>query len=518
MSFKEDKKHFPRLGKAFQQFMHNEAFLHSRYIFIRRLGRKRFGYCTYCHRDFELYRSYDHNEPMECPECKSQCIGKHAGRGHKTLVDRSYFVFYEKSKLDPKVVVARGFFAVRDYGGDDIRNVQTRYDCESYYIFQSGKTPKMYRQEYHYSFEKNAYVPHIVRCKTAYSLFSKYMGQNYDTYSSRVNIAEAVKGTPFQYSTWEEYQRRSEEDVTKFLGLYCKYPCIEYLTKLNLSDVVKDKLYRHNRTFGAINWNGKTLPAVLRMKLSKDDVQALRSCPLDSIELRFWQAFREENPAIAVDVAMKIFKSVFNGMELKDLLDLRQRASWEKIAPYLQKQFEKDKEQYFSQRQVGITYRDYLRDAEMLELDLADLSILFPKSLYRMHQNTMKQIRVKKDEIVAQKIIKRAEVLQRYCFENESILIKPVEDIEELIREGKVLRHCVGTYADRHASGATAILVIRSKDKPGKPFYTLELREHDGVVIQVRGRKNCAPTPEVDKFVAQFKLARLGKKKGAKTA
>ncbi|MDD3157460.1 PcfJ domain-containing protein [Anaeromusa sp.] len=514
MSFKEDKKHFPRLGKAFQQFMHNEAFLHSRYIFIRRLGRKRFGYCTYCHRDFELHRSYDHNEPMECPECKSQCIGKHAGRGHKTLVDRSYFVFYEKSKLDPKVVVVRGFFAVRDYGGDDIRNVQTRYDCESYYVFQSGKTPKMYRQEYRYSLEKNSYVPHMVRCKTAYSLFPKYMGQGYSIYSSQENIAAVVKGTPFQYSTWETYAHKT--DAVKILALYCKHPCVEYLTKIGLDMAVKDKLYGYSRTFGVINWSGKTLPDVLRMKINKDDIQELRKLQPDSRELRIWQIFRKENPSVLLSEVLKAHRGVFSRLDVEEVVDIQQQCSLVKLAAYLEKQLEKDKEHYRYIGALGITYRDYLRDAKKLDFDLTDPSVLFPRNLQTMHQNTIKQVEIQKDEILEKNVHRRYDELKRYCFEGEAILIRPVASIDELIREGKALQHCVGTYAEQHAFGKTAILVIRETQRPEKPFYTLELKGNE--VIQCRGRKNCAPTPEVDKFVAQFKLAKLGKKKGAKTA
>ena len=85
-------------------------------------------------------------------------------------------------------------------------------------------------------------------------------------------------------------------------------------------------------------------------------------------------------------------------------------------------------------------------------------------------------------------------------WEQEGILIRPVEDQKELIAEGKTLNHCVGTYAKRHAEGRCSILLIRKTEEPDKPWYTLNFNVKTGTVTENRGNRNCARTPEVQAF------------------
>jgi hypothetical protein len=56
-----------------------------------------------------------------------------------------------------------------------------------------------------------------------------------------------------------------------------------------------------------------------------------------------------------------------------------------------------------------------------------------------------------------------------------------------------------------------SIFFIREQTNPSTPYYTLELR--NGVVIQCRGLKNCAPTKEVEAFIKEFTKQKLKKKK-----
>lgn len=74
---------------------------------------------------------------------------------------------------------------------------------------------------------------------------------------------------------------------------------------------------------------------------------------------------------------------------------------------------------------------------------------------------------------------------------------------KDLVLEGHVLHHCVGGYVDDMANGECAILFLRQCAEERKPFYTVEVR--DGKVTQVRGMKNCSPTPEVSRFIERWK-------------
>lgn len=61
----------------------------------------------------------------------------------------------------------------------------------------------------------------------------------------------------------------------------------------------------------------------------------------------------------------------------------------------------------------------------------------------------------------------------------------------------------MGSYVGCMAKGECAILFLRRCAEEGKPFYTIEVR--DGEVAQVRGMRNCGPTPEVSRFMKRWK-------------
>ena len=79
----------------------------------------------------------------------------------------------------------------------------------------------------------------------------------------------------------------------------------------------------------------------------------------------------------------------------------------------------------------------------------------------------------------------------------------------------------MGGYADRMAKGETAILFVRRKTEPDKPYYTMEYR--DGVVVQCRTAHNASYQTDrpvkafVDAWLAHIKTAK-SKKKSAKPA
>jgi hypothetical protein len=67
-----------------------------------------------------------------------------------------------------------------------------------------------------------------------------------------------------------------------------------------------------------------------------------------------------------------------------------------------------------------------------------------------------------------------------------------------------MLNHCVASYAQKHASGKTAIFFIRKAKAPDVPWFTLEWDEKENRVRQNRGERNCAPPDEVKIFVAKW--------------
>lgn len=126
--------------------------------------------------------------------------------------------------------------------------------------------------------------------------------------------------------------------------------------------------------------------------------------------------------------------------------------------------------------------------------------LLYPKDLKNAHDRTLLLVKEKEDAKLNKQIKTRAEKLKAMIFEDRELglMIFPASSHSDLIKEGKILDHCVARYADSVAKGNTAIFFIRKKSDQDIPFFTLEYR--NGMVIQNRGRKNCGRTKEVISF------------------
>ena len=61
---------------------------------------------------------------------------------------------------------------------------------------------------------------------------------------------------------------------------------------------------------------------------------------------------------------------------------------------------------------------------------------------------------------------------------------------QDIIREGKELKHCVGGYAARHADGKLVILFLRDKRHPARPLMTIEMQGK--TIRQIHGFRNDA--------------------------
>ncbi|MGG4462628.1 PcfJ domain-containing protein, partial [Micromonospora provocatoris] len=435
--------HFPStISKEIDNFVDNDVLLSSRYLFIQRRCNIQYGYCTHCKKDMVLKEKIKHKEYTNCPSCKSKCQARSSGMGRKFLYDKAYAVYYEKSLVNPQAIIARGFYVSRNYSGD-YRKVVTNYSLEALYLFEPGNS-EFYSNQY---FSGSRYV----KRKSVYSLTNTIHANIYCDYSLE-SICKAVKGTPFQYSTWEKY---GDVDNVKFFNLASKYPCIEYLTKLGFTQIVNAKLYGTS-TYGVINWRGKTIDKVL--KLSKQELKSILDIAyiVDPYVLKLYQFSKKDGSNLSAEEVYKLSQKIKQFDQLKKLLTY---TTLRKINNYIEKQYEIDqkskKKHFYGQYQVAIHWRDYLSDCEKLGMDVTSESVLFPKNIYTAHQNTIKQIKHKANKELDKKIAKRINSLEKmYGFENKEFFIRPVKNTQELIDEGKALNHCVGTYAGRYANGA----------------------------------------------------------------
>lgn len=504
-NFEIFKRHFlDEISEKIRDYVTNNLLLKSRYLFTKRVAGIQYSYCTHCR---NTYRTdiLKHNDEITCLKCDSKCKVKASGISRKSLIDGAYFVYYEKSVINPLAIIARGFHVRRDYRGD-FKDIETKYTLSSMYVFEVGKSQMYYTS----GWSDIGWV----EANNVRSEFANY--RNWvPTYCNFDSIKEAIKDTPFKYSTWEKYLQADDRDMVKFFDLAARYPCIEYLTKLDFSYFVSAKLIGR-KTYGAINWNGTHIEKIL--KLNKQDLRELKKSNIEikPLTLRLFQITRKDTNRLSLEelhTFVEMTKDCFE--ELKNFFKYAKKISgigMTDVINYLKRQYNRKskKKRYTGIGDTIITWRDYLIDCMKLEMDLLQEDVLFPIDLFAAHQRTNVLVDVKVNSVHNEKIIERCKKLGKYIFELNGMVIRPATSCLELINEGKSLKICIGGYAERYAEGKTDLFLIRKLDDIETPYFAMEVSGDR--IIQTQGRGHCSPTKEVQAFIDAFKVEKLTKK------
>ena len=498
--------HFSEIDEQIVDFATNEALKSSKYIFISS-GKIVKGYCTHCKSKFcvESALPIKQNTFGECPKCNSSCQYKKSWVGRKYMHDAAYFLWFEKSQVNPNMIVASWIYCRRDYS-EDYENVTTHCQREKLYTFEIGNSAM---------YSVWGWIESVLyKEKSIHSNPQKNLSMTVAVES----LLNAAKGTQFQYSGWEKYSMHS---VLKYLDLFSKYPNIEVLTKNGFRHVVSAKM--HNQSlYRAINWKAHKLHDFFKM--SKQDFRMMREsqatgtyvmhAPDFAFGCWLWQKARKEKSKLSYEEIIKHANAIRVTQNFKKFCGITKYSTLHRIFNYAQKQYRVDSKHYQHPEQVIITWYDYIKDCLKLDMNLKNEIVLYPKNLRAAHQQTLKLVKVKSDEIANLKIQKRYEGLEHLLFEYQKFAIRPPKNFKEIIDEGKVLEHCVARYADDHANGKTTLLFIRKVSDPKKPFHTVEIKGNR--IVQVRGFDNAPATDDVKQFIDEFKKQKLTNKKARK--
>lgn len=141
-------------------------------------------------------------------------------------------------------------------------------------------------------------------------------------------------------------------------------------------------------------------------------------------------------------------------------------------------------------------WSDYIEMAKKLKLDLSKESVYKPKYLRGKHDELTELINAEKAKLEAERIESEYPAIKPVCAkikelyewgDGEYEVIVP-EGAAAIQREGRLLRHCVGTtdrYFDRIAEEESYIMFLRKADRRDAPWYTMEV-EPGGAVRQLR--------------------------------
>ena len=463
------------------------------------------GTCTYCGEEQRIERGIKHNHKGICNRCGEDIVYKKESLGRKSLAEYARVLVFVKKGKSVYGVLSE---VIMSYEGE---KPEISRAIEAVYKFNRKE------QEYQ-CFVENWYHENYweqrkrIAIPGRWGLFGPHSAE---TIYYPHNLGTVFRGTDLKYCQIDKQQKEMNFNAHGLLDLVhlnAKYDSIEKLYKVGLSKLIDNKVTGDGIS-RALYLRGRDLRKILG--LNREEIKEAIEMNIDMRTLFNFKDFRKKGRKLTLKQASEIQHI---GYVEDRLLQITEHVSYDRMMKYLEQQQERNQEnskRYNSFYTLTQDYNDYLKECEKLEFDLTDKRILFPKDLIKAHERTSIQVKVKASEVEDAQIRKYASQLMKLAYESGKYLIRPATTAEEIILEGKKQSHCVGGYLPRIAKGETSILLVRRKEAPEEPFYTMEYK--NGQIIQCRGKSNCNTTEEVQAFIEEW-LAWTKKKKKSKVA
>lgn len=437
--------------------------------------------------DWKFRQGFDkgrtlHNHTGFCPRCGARVTFRGLWRGHRSLEDKRFLIHYEKSPIDPKnTVVCVGYRLHTEWREmDPMRpDVPVEIRPQEICIFKSGEGGERFILE-----DSRMYGSgwvHRKKCGSGYApgLFGNKIQTVLDNYS----FIDAVRGTPFEKPTesgsmiWSTVQGEWFDRISIMAGI-AKYPCIEYLLKLEMDEIANDLF--NGWSGNLINRKGKTAKEVLRLTDSEWGEVKGRKLRLTPDALKVHRLAKRKKWRISMELIDWCGRRRGDAEQVRVIASHMPAANTVKLLKYCRKK--------------GVSLKDYadhMSFMRTLGMDEQDSEFLYPKDFSECHAELARRISNAKEVAESGRILSRIleGELDEYFFSAMGFTLRPAFTAGEIAAEGKTLKHCVGGYVDRYAEGGTNICFLRNEDEPNKPRYTVEFGK-TGQLIQCRGYGN----------------------------
>ena len=521
------------------------------YIWTWQEGRKKSGLCTACRHVFDrldrdvIHRpdEYEYEEEFLgaaslqyfrehwtggprhkstglCPHCGAWVEFRSLAKGKNSLEDKLFFVVYARSAADKDAVVCVGyriFIPWRDMDDFEFQPPVSITPMEVC-VFRWGQGGRRFIRETGWE-----YVESLKNGRERWQKYAKgtwtrrrdclsgYTGQKAvfgndqtQVVTDMQSLRDAVRGTLWQYcrdhlpytdvSNWN--------DQITLMDRICRYPCVEYLLKMGMSELAKLVIDRKGN--GLLNLRGKTARSVLRLDKEEWGWVKGNKVRLTEDMLELMAQRRTGRLRISLDLCRRI-------SQMRDAGSVsRMRADFPGMDVAAACKYA-----YRQHARLG-DYLDYLRQCRLLGADLTSRQVLWPTDLHEKHERYTVQLRqleeerreamrranraerthmqledAEKDKTLPQLLRKRcAALMPGYTFRACGLVLSPFETAQEIIREGMEQDICIGDYVMRYATGGTILCKLRREDELDKPFHAVEFSAVSGAMIQCRGRGN----------------------------
>lgn len=277
---------------------------------------------------------------------------------------------------------------------------------------------------------------------------------------------KVLKESGLKYTGWESYG----EELYKYLREWQQNPGIELVAKAGLRQLISNNLNTTNKI--SVDIKAGSFADAFGIRPERKKLLIENEGNPDMIRAMQLEKELGRMSESTLQVVSELGFYHFN--------TIREIAEWvppHKAIKYLMTQEEDIK------HNLNI-YRDFLQMKHQQGYDMTER--LYPRHLDEAHEDLIDEIDREKTNRRAAKyeeefpgVKKNYRKLNKiFKYQIEDYIIRPAKSCTEIVEEGATLHHCVGAsnqYVSAHSEGRSYILFLRKKDKPNKPFATIEI-------------------------------------------
>ena len=290
-------------------------------------------------------------------------------------------------------------------------------------------------------------------------------------------VYPSLEGTTGEKTGLLEFLEAEGVRPVLYLKLWRRYRGLENLCRCGqgklIDQLINGNYFDSGFAYDYLDLSKKKPHEMLRM--SRSDFKQIRKngVKLEIDVLRDWQKYKKivgNNCFADFERDQKTFRESGLNAAL-DCIKEYPGTTIEKLATYMQKQSLRCSE-------VGLLL-DTRRMSQRLYGRALTNEELWPRRLMQAHDQVAQMLADREKEKNSRELAEAFQmVIDRYGateWTDGELCIKLPRSNEELIKEGAVLRHCVGGYGQSHAKGENIILFVRRYRRPERSYYTLNI-------------------------------------------
>lgn len=276
----------------------------------------------------------------------------------------------------------------------------------------------------------------------------------------------------------EQYIRANGCWPGAYLHVWQRFPQVENLMRQGFAQAVVDAIddpldnatsWRDLNDAPPITWvDWREVKPHRMLGMDKAAFREIAKQGWSGCDLEVWSRYRLQIPGADAGAFAACRRKV-GSAAVGQLLEMM-AAGWEDLTPARVVRYLERQEMLADGVQHLIDYRKMLRYAEMAETQ----ETLWPRNLMEAHERLAEFWAARGKVSCRMSFTSTALLYQDLVWTDGELCIVIPQAEEDLVTEGKVLRHCVGTYGYMHCTGRP-VFFVRKYRRPERSYYTLQI-------------------------------------------